>query len=408
MVCIEIMTPFKIPSSHRRNSRFPAKIAGTLTALVTLFAVTIGIVQPDRAGAYALEGPKWPTGSTVVMQLSLGSAGRTLSDGNTSWNAAVAPALDSWNAVIGNMQFGKVMDSTAAVSSGDRVNSMAFSSTNFGSSFGSSTLAVTTYWFSGSTITEADILFNSNQSWDSYRGSLRSAYDVQRVALHESGHALGLDHSSLSNAIMYAYINNTYQLTSDDISGAQALYGPAGSTPTPTPTVTPTPAPTATPTPTATISPTATPTPFPTATPTPFPTATPTATPSATPSGTPTPTPEPSQTPTVTVTVSPDVVTGGGTATFTVSVDNVDPTNAVVVNYTMSGTAVATPKKKKRAPSAPTTAITIPPGASSASMTVSASVTGRKAKSKSETVSLMSGSGYIISAPSSATVTFTN
>jgi Matrixin len=406
MVCIEIMTPFKIPSSDRRTSRFPAKIAGTLTALVALFAVTIGIVQPDRAGAYALEGPKWPTGSTVVMQLSLGSAGRTLSDGNTSWNAAVAPALDSWNAVIGNMQFGKVMDSSAAVSSGDRVNSMAFSSTNFGSSFGSSTLAVTTYWFSGSTITEADILFNSNQSWDSYRGSLRSAYDVQRVALHESGHALGLDHSSLSNAIMYAYINNTYQLTSDDISGAQALYGASTGTPTPTatptvtPTATPTPAPTATPTPTptATISPTATPTPFPT--------ATPTATPSTTPSVTPTPTPEPSQTPTVTVTVSPDLITGGGTATFTVSVSNVDSNNAVVVNYAMSGTAVAAPKKKKRAPSAPTTAITIPAGASSASMSISTSVKGKK--SKSETVSLMSGSGYIISAPNSATVTFTN
>jgi hypothetical protein len=106
--------------------------------------------------------------------------------------------------------------------------------------------------------------------------------------------------------------------------------------------------------------------------------------------------------------VSPDVITGGGTATFTVSVSNVDPNNAVVVNYAMTGTAVATPKKKKRAPSAPTTAITIPPGASSASMTVSASVgTGKKATSKSETVSLMSGSGYMISAPSSATVTFT-
>src|SRR5436853_2331923 len=160
------------------------------------------------------------------MQLSMGNAGRTLSDGNTSWNAAVAPALDSWNAVLARMQFGKVMNSTAAVSSGDHVNSMAFSSTNFGQSFGSNTLAVTTYWFSGSTMTEADILFNNNQAWDSYRGPLRSGgYDIQRVALHESGHALGMDHSTLSNAIMYAYINNAYVLTSDDITGDQTLYG---------------------------------------------------------------------------------------------------------------------------------------------------------------------------------------
>jgi hypothetical protein len=39
-------------------------------------------------------------------------------------------------------------------------------------------------------------------------------------------------------------------------------------------------------------------------------------------------------------------------------------------------------------------------------MSISTSVTGKK--SKSETVSLMSGSGYMISAPNSATVTFTN
>ncbi|HEY6071679.1 MAG TPA: matrixin family metalloprotease [Chthoniobacterales bacterium] len=317
------------------------------------------------------------------MQLSLGNAGHTLSDGNTSWNAAAAPALDSWNAVVGGMQFGKVMDSTAAVSSGDRVNSMAFSATNFGHSFGSGTLAVTTYWFSGSTMSEADILFNSNQPWDSYRGPLRSSYDIQRVALHESGHALGLDHSNLSTAIMYAYINNTDALTSDDINGAQALYGASTGTPTPTPT--------ATPTATPTVTPTATPTP----------TITPTATPTPTPSTTPTATPSPAQPPTVTVTVSPGVVVGGGTATFTVSVSQVDQTNPVIVNYTMTGTAI---KTKKRAP---TSRITIPAGASSASMNVAVLISGKKAKTQTETMNLMAGSGYTISAPNSATVTFT-
>ena len=234
------------------------KACGRLTAIVAMLAIAASTFEPPEAGAYALEGPKWPNGSTVVMQLSLGNAGRTLADGNTSWNTAVSPALDSWNAIIGGMQFGRVMNSTAAVSSGDRVNSMAFASTNFGQSFGSSTLAVTTYWFSGSTMIEADILFNSNQPWDSYRGSLRSAYDIRRVALHESGHALGMAHSSLSSAIMYAYITNNDTLSSDDIAGAQSLYG-AGTSPTPTPTPTPTatatPAPTATPTPTPTPGP---------------------------------------------------------------------------------------------------------------------------------------------------------
>src|SRR5205823_13676432 len=137
-------------------------------------------------------------------------------------------------------------------------NSMAFSNTVFGQSFGSNTLAVTYYSYSGSTMLEADILFNNAQSWDSYRGSLRSSQDIQRVALHELGHALGLAHSSVASAIMNPYISSSYTLSTDDVAGAQSLYGAPSVSPTPTPT----PSPTATPTP----SPAPTPTPTPTAT----------------------------------------------------------------------------------------------------------------------------------------------
>jgi hypothetical protein len=233
-----------------------------LVGIAALVAVAIGTFAPRHASAYVLEGPKWPTGSTPVMQLELGTPGRTLIDGNTSWNTAAAPALDMWNQVVGRMQFGRVMNSTAAVASGDRVNSMAFSTSVFGQSFGSNTLAVTYYSYSGSTMIEADILFNKAQPWDSYRGSSRSSFDIQRVALHELGHALGLAHSSVAGAIMNPYISSYYTLSADDIAGAQSLYG-AATSPTPSPTATPSP----TPTPSATATPTATPTVTPTPTP---------------------------------------------------------------------------------------------------------------------------------------------
>lgn len=54
------------------------------------------------------------------------------------------------------------------------------------------------------------------------------------VAIHEIGHLLGLSHSNVNDAIMFAfYDDNVDALRTDDINGIQALYGsrPAGSTP---------------------------------------------------------------------------------------------------------------------------------------------------------------------------------
>ncbi len=68
-----------------------------------------------------------------------------------------------------------------------------------------------------------DIMFNTDSAvnWNPSTG-----YDLETVAIHEFGHALGLDHSALTTAVMYAYYNGTKQsLTSDDVSGIQAIYG---------------------------------------------------------------------------------------------------------------------------------------------------------------------------------------
>ena len=365
----------RIKSMTRAHSFPPARAVaavasrkiGAVAALAAILTVGIGVLQPPKADAYTLEGPKWPNGSTVNMQLSLGNAGRTLSDGNTSWNSAVAPALDQWNAVIGGMQFGKVMNSTVSLARGDRFNSMAFSSSVFGQSFGSNTLAVTYYSYSGSTFLEADILFNTAISWDSYRGSLRSSQDIQRVALHESGHALGLDHSSVGTPIMNAYVTNTYTLQSDDIAGAQSLYGPSNSTPTPTPTATPSTTPSATPT----------------ATPTPSPTLTPMPTPAGS---------------TLTLSVSPASVHKAGTATFTITA-GAPVTSTTTVTYSMSGNAIL---GKHYTLSGIPGQVTIPAGANSANVTLT--VLSATKRAKTATMNLNSNIGYTLSIPMSASV----
>lgn len=102
-----------------------------------------------------------------------------------------------------------------------------------------------------------DLHFDEDENWQ-----VGIDIDVYSVALHELGHALGLGHSDVPGAVMYAYYRRATQLTAEDIGAAQGLYAArttAGTPPPPPPTPPPTPIPTPTPTPV----PTPTPTPIP-------------------------------------------------------------------------------------------------------------------------------------------------
>ena len=256
------LQPFSEAMSSLRPSRLslPAFIRSALIAAVLACGIT------TTANAYVLEGKSWPSGTTVVMQLGLGSAGRTLQDGNTSWDDAVLPVAGMWNQVLQRVQVTFVVTPSGTGVSGDRVNSVFFASSIFGQSFGSSTLAVTYYTSSGGSMVESDTLFNSAALFDSYRGPLQfvahgpAIADIRRVFLHEAGHTLGLGHPDQGGqqvtAVMNSIVSNQEVLSPDDIAGGQYLYGAAvAPTPTPTPTATPTATPTSTPTATPTSTP---------------------------------------------------------------------------------------------------------------------------------------------------------
>lgn len=70
-----------------------------------------------------------------------------------------------------------------------------------------------------------DIHFDADENWH-----VGSAVDLFTVALHETGHALGLGHSDQPGAVMYPYYRFAEGLNSDDVAGIRALYGSAVTT----------------------------------------------------------------------------------------------------------------------------------------------------------------------------------
>ncbi|MEP7249124.1 MAG: matrixin family metalloprotease, partial [Spartobacteria bacterium] len=143
---------------------------------------------------FALEGQSWTLNRTVVMQLSLGGP-RPLSDGFASFNESAQDVLNLWNAHLEHLQFAAVLASPVVPEAGDDEMSAFFTPDVYGEKFGSGVLAVTLLTFRGTVLEESDTLFNATYTWDSYNGDFRSGViDFHRVALHEFGHTLGLDH----------------------------------------------------------------------------------------------------------------------------------------------------------------------------------------------------------------------
>lgn len=185
----------------------------------------------------------WSSGSVVTMKIQLGAAS-VLSDGST-YNSSVQTAMQTWNTQIATVQFANQVAAAAAPIDHNGVNEIGFDGTVYGTAFDANVLAVTMYYYyttprSDGTYqrTQADIIFNSTYTWDSYSGPLRAAEDIHRVALHELGHVLGLNHPDEANppqinvtALMNSHVSNLDALASDDITGAQSLYGVPSSAP---------------------------------------------------------------------------------------------------------------------------------------------------------------------------------
>jgi hypothetical protein len=190
----------------------------------------------DRKLLYATTGNLWAYGSHITYSIapdgtSIGGVPSNLyqalaSDGitTTAWQNAIAKAAAAWQAAA-NINLVQVSDDGEAFgTAGDQQGDPRFGDIRIGGT--PLTGGVLGMDFrppaaNGGTLA-GDFVLNTTQAWH-----VNSDYDLQTVAIHEFGHALGMDHSGLTTAAMYyAYSGMKQSLTSDDTQGIQSVYGP--------------------------------------------------------------------------------------------------------------------------------------------------------------------------------------
>ncbi len=193
-------------------------------------AAVLAVLATDVHSWFGL-GIRWADSAIPVpMTLSVGSG----------WNAVAGDALTVWNDAGSNFRFQSTTSAgerpSCRVSDIDNRNVTVWGTDFCGRAWGEGVLAIAHTWYRTTTreTVDSDVHFNSNFSWSSYRGNLRrDAVDFGRVAIHEFGHVLGLDHpddhGQSVSAIMNSRVSNIDTIQADDIAGVRGIYGDDGS-----------------------------------------------------------------------------------------------------------------------------------------------------------------------------------
>ncbi len=147
------------------------------------------------------------------------------------YEAVAIEAAQAWTDAGARFTFHTTTQLADPCDRNDGLNTVTPWSTECGMPYPPGTLATTLQRFRiTGEIVEADVVFNSGVDWGIYEGPQRGGViDSYRVAVHEFGHVLGLDHpdehGQVVSAIMNSGAGDIDRLQADDIAGIRAIYG---------------------------------------------------------------------------------------------------------------------------------------------------------------------------------------
>ena len=211
------------------------------TLRLTLAGLLFALVLTAPSAGFELTGFEW-LGATTVMYVGdlratnsyrcsqsypwCAISSYEAANGKT-WDEEFEHQMGAWT-YFTSFEFRIVRSHHDPCTFNDGKNGVAFSYDVCGQGFGYATLAVAwtrmepTYPYS----LESNVFFNDQLVWDIYSGPLKTdVEDFQRVALHELGHVIGLDHEDDVPAIMGTRAGTIENVQADDIAGVCALYG---------------------------------------------------------------------------------------------------------------------------------------------------------------------------------------
>lgn len=189
----------------------------------------------DRLLLYGTLGSQWVHGSRITYSFApdgtdVGGISSTwyqkmssLGISEQVWKTEFRKAAATWQAVTG-INLVEVPDDGSRYSvAGNQQNDHRFGDIRIAGIPQSLSILSSTFSpppFNGGTLA-GDIVMNTAVNW-----SVSTGYDLLSVAIHEFGHSLGMDHSTIYSTAMYAYYTGMKQsLAPDDVAGIRSIYG---------------------------------------------------------------------------------------------------------------------------------------------------------------------------------------